>query len=217
MFWGLLVSDLHSNRNQTVDPHQQQQKQAKLNPQIRNWAAFTHSFSSAASPGKLLNEEPKTQADPDRLVGDFNYLMKINKQAVCGHMPPRQSSIKLNKFCSRRWKSLQTKLQDMQKTQPSFISILYLKFCCKLLEKKHKLSAAWLNRTEASFSSSMYTLFACRLHAASCSSTGMQLFGGALVTAAVFFNISRWFSETENLHVNHCSAWESVCFLQNQS
>lgn len=64
------MSDLDSNRNQTVDPHQQQQ--AKLNPQIRNWAALTHSFSSAASPGKLLNEEPKTQADPNRLVGDFS-------------------------------------------------------------------------------------------------------------------------------------------------
>lgn len=29
---------------------------------------FTHSFSSAASPGKQLNEEPKTQADPDWLL-----------------------------------------------------------------------------------------------------------------------------------------------------
>lgn len=29
---------------------------------------FTHSFSSAASPGKLLNEELKTQADPGRLL-----------------------------------------------------------------------------------------------------------------------------------------------------
>ena len=30
---------------------------------------FTHSFSSAASPGKLLNEEPGTQADPEWRLG----------------------------------------------------------------------------------------------------------------------------------------------------